>query len=176
MAHQNQEQIQAVIDGVRELLSNAKENLSSVPSILSRVTNHLQQIDNYLSHIIGVSAQTAEPRRKFSPIPMPNREKIEAPAVMKTAEEMEAEQLKHEVDEIFPEFANRDSTELMDALTDIQVRGIAKRAGFKVTEEDPEHITLEFIEQIKAKIILDRSQKKAMEEGQKKQPGSKKKG
>jgi hypothetical protein len=76
---------------------------------------------------------------------------------IKSAAEMEGEQLRKEVTDILKGFADRDTDEIKDSLSDIQIRGVAKRAGFKVTDTEPEFITTEYIEQIKEKIISDRA-------------------
>lgn len=178
MAHKNNEQIQAVISSIRNLQATAKENLQiDLPNVYNRLNATLLQQDNFLSHLAGTPLQEAGPRKKFGPIVM-EKKAPEPQQEVKSAAAMEADQLKAEIDEILPDFPNRDAAELLDALTEMQIRGIARRAGIKVTEEEPETITLAFVEQIKAKITKDREQKKIVDKGQKNidQPKKQKKG
>jgi hypothetical protein len=88
-------------------------------------------------------------RKKFDPIIPRNlndHEKI-APVTLATQE------LDQEVNAIYDGFAERETDELIDSLTDLQIRGVAKAAGLEVTETKPSHMTPSFVEEIKAAIV-----------------------
>jgi hypothetical protein len=157
MPHTYQAEIKAVISGLRDLSAVAKEQLAGVPALRDRSIVTLRQLDNFLSHIIGEPLLESVPTRKFGPIPIVRRSEDAPEIKLKSAAEMEGEQLRKEVTDILKGFADRDTDEIKDSLSDIQIRGVAKRVGFKVTDTEPEFITTEYIEQIKEKIISDRA-------------------
>jgi hypothetical protein len=165
MAHKNHDEVSEVILALRELQLLSKDNLQELPAIANKVNATLLQLDNFLSHLIGVPLQKIEPTKKFGPIKMEPRPALPENEI-KSAAAMEADQLRHEVDEIFPDFPHRDPAELLDSLTEMQVRAVAKRAGIKVTEEDPERITLAFVKEIQQKILADREHKNIIEASQ----------
>lgn len=87
-------------------------------------------------------------RRVFGPItPGPVAEKDQ-----KGATAIASDELRHEVDGIYPGFAERETDDLIGSLEELQIRGVAKRAGLQVTETKPERITTAFIEEIKQAI------------------------
>lgn len=173
MAHPQQESITQFIDQLRQLKSSAKNLLSSVPNAFSRVENGLIQLDNFLCHLTGTPTEQREPTKKFGPIRIDPRPQLPENEI-KSAVQMEADQLIHELDEIFPSFADRDPAELVDVLTDLQVRGVAKRAGMKVTDEDPKRITVDYVKQIQQKIRNDRDHVELVESEQAKVEAPKK--
>lgn len=56
------------------------------------------------------------------------------------------------VESLYDQFLTIDSKELLVKYEDLVIRGVAKKAHLKVTKDDPETLTLEFIEEIKASI------------------------
>lgn len=60
--------------------------------------------------------------------------------------------LAGKVESLYDQFLTIDSKELLLKYEDLVLRGVAKKAHLKVTKDDPEVLTLEFIEEIKASI------------------------
>lgn len=62
--------------------------------------------------------------------------------------------LKAQVTALYPEFVNRDNNQLLDEYqtNDVVIRGVAKRAGLPVTEDNPKVIDTKFIDQVKDAI------------------------
>lgn len=126
-----------------ELLELLKESRYSL--LRAVVTSTLMM----LSRRFGQSLAAQAPRKKFPPlVPRPAEEgELQKPSAIAGSE------LAQEVELIYEGFTARDNDELRDSLTDIQIRGVAHKAGLSVTQTNPERITNEFIDQIKAAII-----------------------
>lgn len=61
--------------------------------------------------------------------------------------------LKAYVNEMYASFLKTDTVEILKTADPLVVRGVAKKAGMnKVTKDNPEKITIEFIDEIKALI------------------------
>lgn len=71
---------------------------------------------------------------------------------LKTAEDVQIEELKKEIDELYPRFVETETDTLLDRESDIVLRGVAKRAGLPVTEKNPKNITAKYVELIKTAI------------------------
>jgi len=66
--------------------------------------------------------------------------------------DVEQKELRIKVDELYPRFLITSSDHLMDSLSDIEIRGVAKKAGLPVTETNPKTINTGYIDQIKEAI------------------------
>lgn len=69
-----------------------------------------------------------------------------------TAEDVEAAELDLKVDQLYPRILSTPSDSLLDSISDLEIRGIARRAGLPVTETTPVRITTAYIDQIKEAI------------------------
>lgn len=69
-----------------------------------------------------------------------------------TVEDVELAQLRLKADELYPKFLATSSDQLLDSVSDIEIRAVAKKAGLPVTETNPARITTEYIDKIKAAI------------------------
>lgn len=69
-----------------------------------------------------------------------------------TVEDVESAELRLKADELYPRFISTPSDHLLDSVSDIEIRAVAKRAGLPVTETSPDRITTTYIEQIKSAI------------------------
>lgn len=69
-----------------------------------------------------------------------------------TPADVELAELRLKADELYPRFLGVSSDDLLDSVSDIEIRAVAKRAGLPVTETTPDRITTEYIDQIKAAI------------------------
>jgi hypothetical protein len=69
-----------------------------------------------------------------------------------TPEDVELAELRLKADELYPRFLVTPSDNLLDSVSDIEIRAVAKRAGLPVTETNPQRITVAYIDQIKKAI------------------------
>jgi hypothetical protein len=69
-----------------------------------------------------------------------------------TPEDVAFAELKLKADELYPRFLGTSSDHLLDSVSDIEIRAVAKKAGLPVTEHNPARITTEYIETIKTAI------------------------
>lgn len=165
MAHKQQEELESVITSIRKTQSLAKKKLSAIPNISNRIVNGLQQLDNFLSHFAGVPAGNSAPSKKFGPIQVERREPEAAPAVVNEKEVFRNE-LRKTRDAVWETFLDRPSDELLDSVDDIVLRAVAIKAGIPVTEENPDRLTIAFIDEIKQKIKANNLLKETLEQGQ----------
>lgn len=64
------------------------------------------------------------------------------------------EDYKERVHKAYSSFLEREPKDLIDSLQEKEIRGVAKLAGMEVTPTEPEHISIEFIKEIKEAIKL----------------------
>lgn len=69
-----------------------------------------------------------------------------------TVEDVELAELRLKADELYPKFLSASSDHLLDSVSDIEIRAVAKKAGLPVTETNPDRITTAYIDQIKTAI------------------------
>lgn len=62
--------------------------------------------------------------------------------------EISEKELAEKVDYLYPRFLSTPLDQLIDSLSDIEIRGVAKKAGLPVTEDEPKKITTQFVDQI----------------------------
>lgn len=162
--------IQAIIDLIRNVKEEAKLRLSSYPDIANTIIGPLNQLDNRLCHRIGqpLSDQPAG-KRKFGPISLGKKPEAPVPTsekpVIKTARESFADDLKKERDAVWPTFASREPDEIVDSLQDPLIRAVARKAGIKVTETDPEVLNRTFVIKVQEKMRKDQQLKENIAKG-----------
>lgn len=66
--------------------------------------------------------------------------------------EVAEKELAARVEYLYPKFTSTPADQIIDSFTDIEIRGIAKKAGLPVTEDEPKKITAKFIDQVIAAI------------------------
>ena len=107
-------------------------------------------------HITGVETPAApKPLTKMfgrDVTPKPRVVKDVNKPFLEGPNEVEEKELKLKVDELYPKFLITEADHLIDSLTDIEIRGVAKKAGIPVTETEPAKIDSKFITQIKTAI------------------------
>lgn len=67
-------------------------------------------------------------------------------------EEIAVNELRQAVDKLYIDFPSLENKEITDTYGDIEIRGVAKKAGLPVTETQPAKIDAKFLNQIKAAI------------------------
>lgn len=69
-----------------------------------------------------------------------------------SAQDVAFAELKLKADELYPKFLSTSSDHLLDSVSDIEIRAVAKKAGLPVTETNPARITTEYIDTINKAI------------------------
>lgn len=116
------------------------------------LNNHTQQ----LALLTGTDGGEITPAPNLGPATTAGGIPIgRVPLVRKDEVDPKKEQMKvfaGKVESLYDQFLNIDSKELLLKYEDLVLRGVAKKAHLKVTKDDPETLTIEFIEEIKASI------------------------
>lgn len=152
---------------ILDVLKAAHANIAAVENpdifllkgkILGDLQKHINSLSVHLGHDVTDAAfqpaKTGPLTKMFGrdlTAPAPSSAATE-PLVRKTAQEIEAEELRGRVDELYGQFVVTPTDDLLDALSDLEIRGVAKRAGLPVTEDNPKTLTTAYVEQIKAAI------------------------
>lgn len=152
-------------DNIIDILSHAKSEIDKIknPDILSLTTRmrfDLEKHINMLKTRIGDAGQSQAVRIKQPLLKVmgkivatPEGTPVETPKPIITASrEIEKEELKQKVEDIYTQFYSTPTDQLWDTLSDIEVRAVAKKAGLPVTDSTPKRITPEFINTIKGAI------------------------
>ncbi len=156
MAHKFVAEISQFVAGLRSGKEAAESLLGGMPNIKNRVIADLNKLDNYLCFIGGIKREAQTERKKFGEIKREEQATPQESTPVKTPMELEAQKLQEEVDLIYPDFINRQTDELLDTLTDMQLRAVAKKAGLPVTETNPDRIDNAYIDQIKGLMKAQR--------------------
>lgn len=143
----------------------ATETLKEFPEVVERLNADFNRLLNPLKTKIGMPGIQTDLSNssEFETITKLDGKDFNAASQNKTApekvdkqrlkaDENEAVEIKKQVDELEPLFLEIESDKLVDEHSDIVLRGIAKRAGLPVTEENPKTITVKYINQIKEAI------------------------
>lgn len=69
-----------------------------------------------------------------------------------TANDVEAVELQMKADELAPRFLSTSSDHLLDSVSDIEIRAVAKKYGLPVTENNPARITTSYIDEVRLAI------------------------
>jgi hypothetical protein len=128
-------------DAILELLKGTAYSLRSAV-VLTSFNRMIMQF-----RVPGQAIQ-GHVRKKFPPLtPAPVK-----PGEQRSPATLVGEELSLEVNAIYEGFTERENDEIIDSLTDLQIRGVAKKAGMEVTETKPERLTNSFIDEIKESI------------------------
>jgi hypothetical protein len=150
-----------------ELLTSTKEAVEQTltdPRTIQlkiRVVENLNQQINFLSTRAGLPGVQENKKSKAEPITKmfgkdvsksAKQEPAATPVKIDTPDEVAAKELKLKVDQLYPEFANIETDAILDTYAEIEIRGVAKRAGLPVTETHPSKIDADFVNQVKEAI------------------------
>lgn len=105
--------------------------------------------------------------RKTLPAPDVNKGKFK-----QTTSDIELAELRVKVDELYNRFLSTPDDHLIDSLSDIEIRGVAKKAGLPVSENDPKTINTGFIKAIKDAIQKQMNINDLGEAGSEKEKGA----
>ena len=157
-------QIQALIADLEKVQTKAQGTLSDFPGISDGLTQQLERPLNFLRSKIGLSAEVGENafpvitklrNSDYEPGQQPQK-KVDLKEVKQKAEINDVEELKALVDNLELLFLKIESDEILDEHPDLVIRGVAKRAGLPVTEDNPKKLSVKYIDEIKATIIKNK--------------------
>jgi hypothetical protein len=135
----------------------AKKALAEFPEIVAMLEQGFTKLTNPLNVRLGLAGETQQ-SEGFPTITKlagqtfeeGKKQTVQTPVEkVKTADQLAAEELTRQVDTLLPEFLNIESGTLLDENPDMVLRGIAKRAGLPVTEEEPAKMSVKYIDEIK---------------------------
>lgn len=147
---------------VVQVLKEAQEQIKKIftasedENHLLKVNSSIQKNINYLSLLNGVD-DTGLVTSAPGPATTIGGKAIKYP-VRVTKEDTDPDKekvatLKQHVNELYDKFLTTETDVLLKEFDDTLIRGVAKKAGFnKVTKDNPEKITREFIVEIKEAI------------------------
>jgi hypothetical protein len=169
--HQN-ENIEKAIEALQEARVKVSGLLSVNPALQVRSNNALDSLIGGLSHTIQGNLPRAVPANDMGPITHVFGQKVErevkpttpAKVAVKSAD---VDELRTRITDAYPTFRDRDNKSLIESLTDMEMRGIAKMAGLEVTETEPKKISGAFVDKIKAAMTKKEEQEAAEAEAEK---------
>lgn len=157
---------QQEVTNIVSVLDEAYKQIEAIETpgfqhVKNKVLMTIQRESGALKMQIGIDITNNTPKPKAAPLKKMFGKVIgevkHAPAdvnkpVNDTPNEVALKELRMRVDELWPKFLSTSADHILDSVSDIEIRGVAKKAGLPVTEDNPKRITTEFIEQIIAAI------------------------
>lgn len=123
-----------------------------------KAESDLQRLITYLSLLTNTQATNGQPETQvFGPAttiggkPIQMKEHVSREQLEPKEEQVRV--LRDKVESTYSKFLTIESIDLLKNYDNNVIRGVAKKAKMKVTKEQPETITLAFIEEIKKNII-----------------------
>jgi hypothetical protein len=161
--------IKSLIPELEKFQAKAKTLLEDFPGVSENFDIQLEKSLNFLRFKVGTAGATSGVLPELAKITTlrgekfvqgekvvedltPKENKLAVAASVKTADEIAAEELKAAVDQLEPLFMEIDNAKLVDEQADLVLRGIAKRAGLPVSEDNPKKIDTKYIATIKEAI------------------------
>jgi len=153
----------AYVDNVKkaiEILNNSKKELNELllplPYLNDRSNHVLQSLIGGLSFTINaVSGQESE--ASFKPTPLTHviglsveHQQTDISQAIPTKPDVD--DLRERAKEAYANFNTRKNKDLLESLTDLEIRAVAKLAGMDVSITEPAKIDNAFIDKIKAAI------------------------
>jgi hypothetical protein len=159
--HANAEKTRQAIDEIRSMRGRISELLSDTPDFQTRAEHVFDTLANGLSFAIGDRPQAT---RKQAPAARPSGPRTimgqPVPEISPIVEQIAAIQptegdlnkLREDVAKAYTAFPTLTNKEIRNTLSDLELRGVARKAGLHVTKTEPEHITEEFLNQVRQAI------------------------
>ena len=161
----NTKLVQQTVDDVRELLDKILERHREDPTFCLRTESVFNQYVNSLSYITG---NVNERSNIFSPKPLESiagkkvnprdTDKLE----LKPIEVDEVEAFRKKIQLIHDGFLNRENTDILDSLQEIEIRGVAKIVG--IEDFDTASVDGVLVQRIKDAITVKKETETKQEE------------
>jgi hypothetical protein len=149
-----EKQVNALIGDLEKVKQKAKTTLTEAPGLADMVGLQLDKTINLMKQKASGSPETGETfgtvtKLKGQDFTPGEKAKPKLPEKVKSADEIAAEELKEKVDALEPLFTKIESDKILDEHSELVIRGIAKRAGLPVTEDNPKKIDVKYVDEIK---------------------------
>lgn len=159
MSYKNVAQILA---SARDAINQELQNDSDASHHRLKLEASLNREIEYINLLTGIGDVVPDKKPAIGPATTMGGQSIKRPPAKQTSEDLEPEpravvELKARVEALWNTFVTRDSKEILKEVDDTTIRGIAKKAKMKVTKQDPEEITLKFIDEIKDAILMEKA-------------------
>lgn len=146
--------IKNTIAGINELLSDPNDELHRLS-----VTGDLQRSHDRLLLLTGTGdLETGKsailgPAKTIGGVPIAKQRKFTEADLVPSDDKVF--KLKQDIEDALASFAPEASAEgILANIPELIIRGVAKKAGLKVTKDEPAEITVEFIEQAKEALLV----------------------
>lgn len=160
--HANADKTRQAIEEIRNMRGVLSELLADTPDFQTRAEHVLDTLANGLSFAIGDRPQSKPRQEKASrpqsgartimgqPVPEKTPIVEQVAAIQPTADDLS--KLREDVAKAYESFPSLSNKEIRNTLSDLELRGVARKAGLHVTKTEPAHITEEFLNQIREAI------------------------
>ena len=150
----NPEDIQLTIEDLNNLNEVIQERHKDNPSLCLRFNSVFKQLSNSLGGFKGGSFQPTVNTFVPSPLTKVNgkeiKEAVSTKLNLKPIEVDEVDAFREKIQEIYNSFLSRETTDLLDSLEPIEIRGVAKLAG--VVDFEKVEVDGKLVEDIKQAI------------------------
>lgn len=149
---------------VIDLLTETKQKISALLTDKNdehhrlKLEADLQRDITYLSLLTNTQATNGQmdaptfgPAKTIAGKPIPTKEQVNREQLEPNEEKVQV--LRNKVEAAYNTFLTTESLVILREYEENVIRGVAKKAKMKVTREEPETITLAFVEEIKQNII-----------------------
>jgi hypothetical protein len=148
--------LQQAVEDIEQFRKVMDYRLRNLPNFRQRADNVLMQLQNGFAHVAGVGfaqsesqTTTAGPLRTFMGQLLPE---APVPARLEEPTRTEIDLISEEVDNAYLAFPVLEAGDIRDFYSDLVIRGVAKRAGMKITATEPAKLNNAFLESIKVAI------------------------
>lgn len=157
--------IKEAISILEDSKSQISELLQSNPTLQLRVTSTFERLSNGLKVVVGEAISDDNTTFKLEKLESVFGRKIHEKKELKVqkTDKKEVDLLRETAAILYDTFPEQQSKELIERLTDIELRAVAKLAGLQVTSTQPAKITVAFIDKIKESIVKQKELKAAQE-------------
>lgn len=159
-------------DNIKEviaILEDSKNQISELlqvnPTLQLRVSSTFDRLTNGLKVVIGEAITDNNQAFKMVKLESVFGRKITEKKELKVqkTDKKEVDLLRETAAVIYETFPEQDPKELIERLSDMELRAVAKMAGLQVTSTQPAKITVAFIEKVKDAIVKQKELKVAQE-------------
>jgi hypothetical protein len=150
-----------VIDILEEAGQNIAKILKDNQTLSLRVSSTLERLANGMKVLIG--KEPSENKKVFEMEKLKTilgreiHEKKELKVV--TPNKTDVDLLRETANTLYDTFREQESKELIERLTDMELRAVAKKAGLEVTSTQPAKMTVQFVDKIKESILKQKELK-----------------
>lgn len=159
-------------DNIKEaiaILEDSKNQIHDLleanPTLQLRISSTFDRLANGLKVVIGETISDNSQPFKMEKLESVFGRKITEKKELKVqkTDKKEVDLLRETAAILYETFPEQQSKELIERLSDMEVRAVAKLSGLEVTSTQPAKITVQFIDKIKDAIVKQKELKAAQE-------------